>query len=88
MEGLLSMILSVHVPDLGDVGVPGVAELEVGEGDGGGGEVAAAAAARAAVQPALVTAHVPQREHGHDVVQVVPEVCYVLTQKYLAYLAR
>ena len=82
------MIQSVHVPDLGDVGVLGVAELEVGEGDGGGGEVAAAAAPRAPVQPALVTAHVPQREHGHDVVQVIPEVCYVLTQKYLAYLAR
>ena len=75
------MILSVHVPDLLDVGVPGVAELEVGEGDGGGGEVAAAAAARAAVQPALVTAHVPQREHRHDVVQVVPEVWYICKHK-------
>ena len=71
------MIFVVELPDLRDLGLLGAADGEVGEGHGRVGEITAASAARAAVQPGLVTAHVPQREHRHDVVQVIPEVWYI-----------
>ena len=74
----LLVIFVVELPDLRDVGLLGAADGEVGEGDGRVSEVTAAPAASAAVQPGLVTAHVPQREHGHDVVQVVAHPLHVV----------
>ena len=71
-NALSSVILFNKLPDLRDAGLLGGAELEVGEGHRGRGEVTAASTASAAIQPGLVTAHVPQREHGHDVMQVIP----------------
>ena len=77
MKSLL-VIFVVQFPDLRDVGLLGAADGEVGEGDGGICEVTAAATTSAAVQPSLITSHVPQREHCHDVVQVVAHVLHVV----------
>ena len=67
------MILFIEPSNLRDAGLLGGAELEVGKGHRGRGEVTAASTASAAIQPGLVTAHVPQREHGHNVMEVIPE---------------
>ena len=67
------MILFIEPPNLRDAGLLGGAELEVGKGHRGRGEVTAASTASAAIQPRLVTSHVPQREHGYNVMEVIPE---------------
>ena len=69
----LSMILFIELPDFRDAGLLGGAELEVREGHRGPGEVTATSTACAAIQPGLVTAHVPQREHSHYVMEVIPK---------------
>ena len=73
-----SIILFIEPPNLWDAGLLGGAELEVGKGHWGPSEVTAASTASAAIQPRLVTSHVPQREHGHNVMEVIPmrERCF------------
>ena len=68
------MILFIKLPDLRDTGLLGGAELKVGEGHRGRGEVTASSTASAAIQPGLVTSHVPQGEHGHNVMEVIPMI--------------
>ena len=72
------MILFIEPPNLRDAGLLGGAELEVGKGHRGPSEVTAASTASAAIQPRLVTSHVPQREHGYNVMEVIPmrERCF------------
>ena len=72
------MIFSIEFPYFLHMRLAGRGQLKVGECHRRSSEVAASSTSRTPVQPGLVTAHVPEGEDGHDVVEVVAHPLHIL----------
>lgn len=51
-------------------------ELKIAESYRGRGKVATVVAPSAAIKPLFITAHVPKRKYGHNVVQIVSNIAH------------